>query len=108
MPEMNGMEVLQQKRSSILPALIFTTAFDEYAIPAFDFEAIDYLLKPFDKERFDKAVEKAIRYICFSKEAGTKSFADKLNVKIGSKTHIISLKQVEYFHSEGAYIKAIY
>src|SRR3982751_537781 len=54
MPKINGFEMLELIDQP--PAIIFTTAFDEYAIKAFEAHAIDYLLKPFDQERFDKAV----------------------------------------------------
>src|SRR3954463_9333192 len=56
MPKINGFEMLELLPSA--PAVIFTTAFDEYAIKAFEANAIDYLLKPFSKERFDQAIEK--------------------------------------------------
>src|SRR5574338_1573775 len=56
MPKINGFEMLELIENP--PAVIFTTAFDEYAIKAFESNAIDYLLKPFSKERFDKAVQK--------------------------------------------------
>src|SRR5580692_1679315 len=56
MPKINGFEMLELLESA--PAVIFTTAFDEYAIKAFESHAVDYLLKPFSKERFDKAIQK--------------------------------------------------
>jgi two-component system LytT family response regulator len=56
MPKINGFEMLELIDSP--PAVIFTTAFDEYAINAFEASAMDYLLKPFSKERFEKAVDK--------------------------------------------------
>ena len=56
MPKINGFEMLELVEDP--PAVIFTTAFDEYAIKAFESHAVDYLLKPFNKERFDKAVRK--------------------------------------------------
>ena len=56
MPKINGFEMLELLDKS--PAVIFTTAFDEYAIKAFDIAAIDYLLNPFNRERFDKAIKK--------------------------------------------------
>src|ERR1700761_8129612 len=56
MPKINGFEMLELVDKQ--PAVIFTTAFDEYAIKAFEAHAIDYLLKPVTKERFDKAVQK--------------------------------------------------
>src|ERR1700754_3439262 len=56
MPKINGFEMLELVEQP--PAVIFATAFDEYAIKAFEAHAVDYLLKPFSKERFNKAVEK--------------------------------------------------
>src|SRR6201985_3326867 len=56
MPKINGFEMLELVEQP--PAVIFTTAFDEYAIKAFETHAVDYLMKPFSKERFNKAVEK--------------------------------------------------
>src|ERR1700752_295454 len=56
MPKINGFEMLELVDQP--PAVIFTTAFEEYAIKAFESHAIDYLLKPFSKERFDKAIQK--------------------------------------------------
>src|SRR5450631_3030972 len=56
MPKINGFEMLELVEQQ--PAVIFTTAFDEYAIKAFEAHAIDYLLKPFSKDRFNKALKK--------------------------------------------------
>src|SRR6187549_2475896 len=56
MPKINGFEMLELIDQP--PAVIFTTAFDEYAIRAFESQAVDYLLKPFSEERFKKAVDK--------------------------------------------------
>src|ERR1700712_3348818 len=56
MPKINGFEMLELVDNP--PSVIFTTAFDEYAIKAFETHAVDYLLKPFTKERFDKAIQK--------------------------------------------------
>src|SRR6201990_1135766 len=56
MPKINGFEMLELVDNQ--PAVIFTTAFDEYAIKAFEAHAVDYLLKPFNKDRFNKAVNK--------------------------------------------------
>src|ERR1700709_585908 len=56
MPKINGFEMLELVEQP--PSVIFTTAFDEYAIKAFEAHAVDYLLKPFSKDRFHKAIEK--------------------------------------------------
>jgi two-component system LytT family response regulator len=59
MPEMDGFAVLKEIQDEALPAIVFVTAYDQYAIKAFDFHAVDYLLKPFSKSRFEKALLRA-------------------------------------------------
>ena len=59
MPELSGFELLEQLSNDALPATIFVTAYDKYALKAFDAHAIDYLLKPFDDERFYEAFNRA-------------------------------------------------
>ena len=58
-PEFDGFAVLEALGSEPLPVIVFVTAFDEYAIRAFDVSAVDYLLKPFDRDRFEKALDRA-------------------------------------------------
>jgi two-component system LytT family response regulator len=59
MPEMNGLEALERLGETSVPAIIFVTAFDQYAIRAFEVHALDYLLKPFDDARFEAALRRA-------------------------------------------------
>ena len=59
MPKINGFELLEL--IDTLPKVIFTTAFEEYAVKAFESNAVDYLVKPFSKDRFEKALQKAIQ-----------------------------------------------
>ncbi|MFP3921575.1 MAG: LytR/AlgR family response regulator transcription factor [Dichotomicrobium sp.] len=60
MPELSGLEVVERLRAlDEVPAIVFTTAFDEYAVTAFELEAVDYLLKPFGQARFLTAIERA-------------------------------------------------
>jgi len=59
MPSMDGFEVLQNLELDNLPAIVFVTAYDKYALKAFDVNAVDYLLKPFDAARFEKAFNRA-------------------------------------------------
>jgi two-component system LytT family response regulator len=63
MPDLNGFDVLSDKTLKPLPFIIFVTAFDQYALKAFDVQAVDYLLKPYDEDRFRKAVEHACQQI---------------------------------------------
>ena len=59
MPEMNGFDVLERIDTNRIPAIVFVTAFDQYALRAFEVHALDYLLKPFDDARFEKALRQA-------------------------------------------------
>ena len=63
MPELNGFEVLGALEPNELPAIVFVTAYDEYALDAFEASAVDYLLKPFDRERFGRALARARRFL---------------------------------------------
>jgi two-component system LytT family response regulator len=57
MPDLDGFGVLNALEQPLLPVIVFVTAYDQYAIKAFEFHALDYLLKPFDDERFEKTIE---------------------------------------------------
>ena len=60
MPGMNGFDVIKSLQSEIMPMVVFVTAFDQYAVDAFDLHAVDYVLKPLDSERIARSVERAI------------------------------------------------
>src|SRR5439155_20784406 len=69
MPEMDGFEVLRRVPRAFLPVVIFTTAYDQHALRAFEVSALDYLLKPFKPSRFKEAVQRA-RELIANKQAG--------------------------------------
>jgi two-component system LytT family response regulator len=70
MPDMNGFEVVETLASGDhVPAIVFATAHDEYAVRAFEVSAVDYLLKPFDRERFDRSLERARKSLGESPDA---------------------------------------
>jgi two-component system LytT family response regulator len=77
MPEMNGLEVLERLGETSVTAIIFVTAFDQYAVRAFEVHALDYLLKPFDDARFEAALIRAKTQIaqCEARELSRKLFA---------------------------------
>ena len=77
MPEMNGFEALEQIGAQSVAAIIFVTAFDQYAVRAFEVHALDYLLKPFDDARFEAALSRAKSQIeqCEARELSKKLFA---------------------------------
>jgi len=112
MPKINGFEMLELIENP--PPVIFTTAFDEFAIKAFELNATDYLLKPFSKERFDKAVQKYLHQSNASQpdtilETAAQSPAqqNRVVVKDGSKIKIIPVNQIQYLEAADDYVKIV-
>ena len=113
MPKINGFEMLELLEQP--PAIIFTTAFDEFAIKAFEAHAIDYLLKPFNQERFDKAIAKWLEQRSKPSEAKTgelletasqsPSQSSRIVVKNGSKIKIIPVHDIFYLEAADDYVK---
>ncbi len=113
MPKITGFEMLELLDQP--PAVIFTTAFDEYAIKAFEAHAIDYLLKPFNQERFDKAIQKWIDQRSQNRGNATKDLLEaaslsplqnqRIVVKNGSKIKIIPVQDVFYLEAADDYVK---
>lgn len=117
MPGLNGFEVLKQLDYS--PKVIFCTAFDEYALQAFDSYCIDYLVKPLTKERFAKTVEKLNQFNGNDTEinlqkliqqfsAGTqKTETTTLPVKVGDRVIFVRLDEVAYFIADEKYVSVV-
>lgn len=113
MPKINGFEMLELIEQP--PAVIFTTAFDEYAIKAFEAHAIDYLLKPFDQVRFNKAIAKweEKREAAVPSKTGelletaslSPSQSQRIVVKNGSKIKIIPAHDIFYLEAADDYVK---
>lgn len=113
MPKINGFEMLELVEHA--PKVIFTTAFDEYAIKAFEAHAIDYLLKPFSKERFDKAMQKTLAQQSTQVQQQTKELIEnrigqpeeqsRIVVKKGSNIVILPVTQIHYFEAYDDYVK---
>jgi two-component system, LytTR family, response regulator len=113
MPKINGFEMLELVEQP--PAVIFTTAFDEFAIRAFEAHAIDYLLKPFNQERFDKAITKWMEKQTTGHDGKTEelleaasqspSQSQRIVVKNGSKIKIIPVHEVYYLEAADDYVK---
>ncbi len=113
MPKINGFEMLELAEQP--PPVIFTTAFDEYAIKAFEAHAIDYLLKPFNQERFDRAIakwkdqkntmtDKTTQELLESASLSP-SQSQRIVVKNGSKIKIIPVQDVFYLEAADDYVK---
>ena len=114
MPKINGFEMLELIDQP--PAVIFTTAFDEYAIRAFESHAVDYLLKPFSQDRFDKAVQKLLEQrgnsiqpklneSLLEAAAQTAPQNQRVVVKMGSKIKIIPVEDIFYLEAADDYVK---
>lgn len=114
MPKINGFEMLELIDEP--PHIIFTTAFDEYALKAFEANAVDYLLKPFSKERFDKAIIKWQEQRAQAKEANnTKELIEsvakqpeeqlRVVVKQGNNIRIVPVQEIHYFEAYDDYVK---
>ncbi len=119
MPEMNGFEAIQSINSEKPPVIIFVTAFDQYAIRAFDVHALDYLLKPFNRERFKRAVGRAREQIEKSNTGkiderlasllkdltGSKKYLERLVVKSVGRVFFLRTDEVDWIEAAGNYAK---
>lgn len=113
MPKINGFEMLELIDEP--PAVIFTTAFDEYAIKAFEAHAVDYLLKPFSKERFDNALRKWFEQRSNADaKSKTKELIEstrpaeeqhRVVVKSGSNIRILPVQDIHYIEAHDDYVK---
>ncbi|MEQ9467662.1 MAG: LytTR family transcriptional regulator DNA-binding domain-containing protein [Ekhidna sp.] len=115
MPKLTGFEMLELIEKP--PVIIFSTAYDEYAIKAFEQNAVDYLLKPYDKERFVVALEKAKAKLDTSQSTLTgmkeviKQHQEKaevlsrIAVRTGNKINILAIDQVRYIEAQDDYVK---
>jgi two-component system LytT family response regulator len=114
MPKITGFEMLELIDQPV--AVIFTTAYDEYAIKAFEANAIDYLLKPFGKDRFDKAIQKfkeqqnsnkikEIPEMLLQTAANSAAQSNRVVVKSGNKIKIIPAIDILYLEAADDYVK---
>jgi two-component system LytT family response regulator len=113
MPKLTGFEMLELMDET--PQIIFSTAFDQYAIKAFELNAVDYLLKPYSQDRFDSAVQKALERL--QKTDNTLEIKklsehvseqietlDRIVVKLGSKIKVIPIDTLLYIESQDDYV----
>jgi two-component system LytT family response regulator len=116
MPEVDGFDVLEAIGPERMPIVIFATAYDKYAIQAFDAQAIDYLLKPFDEERFRKALYRARRELdgkISSEKAlskllesmrGERRYLQRLVAKSGGRVLFLKLADIDWLKATGNYV----
>ncbi len=117
MPGMNGFEVIETVGIENMPAVAFVTAYDQYALEAFEVQAVDYLLKPFDQERFRKSFNRAVEQIrlknenaaIFQKLLGAinreKKYLKRIMVNAGSRLFFVKTGDIMYVSSDEKYVK---
>jgi two-component system LytT family response regulator len=119
MPELSGFEVLRKLDASAAPAIIFVTAYDQYALQAFEVCALDYLMKPFDAERFQKALERGreqIRRLRSGEvnerllalledlERGRK-YLERLVIRTGGRVFFLRVDEIDWIEAAGNYVR---
>jgi two-component system LytT family response regulator len=128
MPGKTGLDVVREIGADDMPATIFVTAYDQYALKAFDAAAIDYLVKPFDDERFEQAFRRARRMIELEKvdrlstelrallggttraastdgssSAPRSDYLERIAVEMRGQVRVVPVKQVDYIVASGPY-----
>lgn len=115
MPKLTGFEMLELMDDQ--PEIIFSTAYEQYAIRAFESNAIDYLLKPYSKQRFEKAMQKALSRIStgatptidiqsIQQHNGASSgYLTRIAVKNQQKIHVVPTQEIDFIEAYGDYVK---
>jgi len=119
MPEMDGFEVLQKIPPESMPLVIFVTAYDKYALRAFEVFALDYLLKPFDRERFQKALTRVKSEVFHRSESDFQQQVlalledlkirpqslTRMAVKSGGRIFFLRADEIDWVEAEGNYVR---
>ena len=119
MPDLDGFGVIEEIGKEHMPAVIFVTAYDQYAVKAFEAAAVDYLLKPFDRQRFHQAVDKAVETFfrdqvdelerrmekLMALAGPSKKLSDRLVVRQGGTVHLLKVDEVDWVESARNYVK---
>src|SRR5919112_753842 len=119
MPRMDGFEFLRALKPGRLPLIIFVTAHDQYALQAFDVHALDYLLKPFDDERFGRALRRAKEHLRVRAEAAPgfriqslldalrseSNRLDRVLVKADGRAFFVRTDEIDWVEAEGKYVR---
>lgn len=116
MPGMTGLSLLEKIPSGRRPAVVFVTAFDEFAVPAFAAHAVDFLLKPFDRERVSKVMDRVRAFLAEKPAASRQAAADitpnfeapvylnRVAVKSVGRTVFVSIRSVDWLETAGNYV----
>jgi two-component system LytT family response regulator len=119
MPGIDGFGVVEALGPNRIPAIVFVTAYDQYALKAFEVHALDYLLKPFDRERFAATLDRARAAVqlrangaldaglsaLLAEFAARRRSADRLLVRAAGKERLIPVEEVDWFEAAGNYVR---
>jgi two-component system LytT family response regulator len=119
MPGATGFDVIERVGPSRMPAVVFVTAYDQYALRAFDVSALDYLLKPFDRERFQQALGRARQQLQHSTDGELErrllalvndlkespQRVDRFVIKSGGRVYFVRQDEIDWIESAGNYVK---
>jgi two-component system, LytTR family, response regulator len=103
MPECDGFDVLEMLGKDLPPAVVFVTAYDQYALRAFEAGALDYLLKPFDNARFDRALDRAKQRIASSFGKGTPQPLERLAIKSVGQVSFVKVSEIDWIEAADYY-----
>lgn len=119
MPELDGFAVLERIHPKHAPLVVFVTAYDQYALRAFEVSAVDYLLKPFDRKRFEQALSRAKSRL--STDRGSEltertlalleelrahaSHPERLMIKSGGRAFFLKTDEIDWIEAEGKYVR---
>jgi two-component system, LytTR family, response regulator len=100
MPECDGFDVLEMAGQDLPPAVVFVTAYDQYAVRAFEAGALDYLLKPFDNARFERALTRAKERLAFEKN---EKATQRLAIKSAGQVSFVKITDIDWIEAEDYY-----
>ncbi|NOT60881.1 MAG: response regulator transcription factor [Acidobacteria bacterium] len=103
MPELDGFEVLAQVGLAASPTVIFVTAYDAYALQAFEVQALDYLLKPFSDERFHKALQRAKAHLARNPTNAPPTL-ERLVIKSGGRVSFLTVAEIDWIEAADYYV----
>ena len=104
MPGPSGLDVVATVGADRMPVTVFVTAYDQYAIRAFEANALDYLMKPFSDERFEAAMRRLLARLEEPRPAAEPPRWDRLVVKTTGATHIVKTTDIDWIEAVGVYV----
>jgi two-component system LytT family response regulator len=117
MHEGTGLDVVEQVGPEQMPAVVFVTAYDDYAVKAFELSAVDYLLKPFDDERLNRSIDRAKKHILAARagdlssqlrsllESKPERWPDRVVVRTGEQFDFVPVSAIDWIESANNYVQ---